>query len=44
MRTDITRIKGLTSGEKIITKHEWMVAAISTLEKQSKCEKEESAS
>jgi len=44
MRTDITRIKGITDGEKIITKHEWMVAAISALEKQSKVEKEESAS
>ena len=44
MRTDISRIKGSTGGEKIITKHEWMVAAISSLEKQSKVEKDESTS
>lgn len=34
MTADIERIKGETKQEKIVTKHEWMIAALQALEKE----------
>ena len=32
MMEDIKRVKRLTNGQKIVTKHEWMIAALESLE------------
>ena len=44
MHQDIQKIKKETNGDKIITKHEWMIAAISILEKDLDSSREESLS
>jgi hypothetical protein len=36
MKRDIQRVRRLTSGEKIVTKHEWMMSALDMLEKHDK--------
>lgn len=41
MKSDIKRALQATSYEKIITKHEWMIAAIETLEKETDLKREE---
>ena len=34
MNNDISKIRKQFKGEKIVTKHEWMIAAIEALEKE----------
>jgi hypothetical protein len=41
MNTDIKRVMKQTNGEKIITKHEWMIAALEVLEKDSILKRDE---
>ena len=36
MMKDLKKVTHLTKGEKIFTKHEWMMAALDMLEKQDK--------
>jgi len=36
MRRDIQRIREKSKGEKIVTKHEWMMSALDILEKHDK--------
>lgn len=42
MNKDIQRIKKTTEGKKIITKSEWMIAALDCFEEGSKINSEES--
>lgn len=41
MRRDIRKIRRQTKGEKIFTKHEWMMAALDMLEKHDKATEEQ---
>ena len=41
MKSDIKRAQKATNYEKIITKHEWMIAAIQVLEKEADLKREE---
>ena len=44
MMTDLKRIKKETQGSKIVTKHEWMIAALEVLEKDVLLKRDESPS
>jgi hypothetical protein len=42
--TDLKRLRAETEGAKIITKHEWMIAALEILEKDIQYKREENSS
>ena len=41
MHKDIMKIKKKSGGKKILTKHEWMIAALEKLDKNTLLEKED---